>query len=154
VLQSSPTSNFGGDSALKVDSKSGNGNARALVRFALPQIPAGCRVTGATLRLYAASYKAGRTLQAFRLGATFLEGGVNWNSQPATTGTAATAPSASSAGYVQWSVTSHAQAMYTGTNTGFLIRDATENGPGMDQSFNSREKGADNPPQLVVTFGP
>ena len=38
VLQSSPTSNFGNDSVLKVDSKSG-GNARALVRFALPTIP-------------------------------------------------------------------------------------------------------------------
>jgi hypothetical protein len=152
VLQSSPTSNFGGDSALKVDSKSGD-NARALVRFALPQIPAGCQVTGATLRLYAASYKEGRTLQAFRLSNTFIEPGVNWSSQPTTTGTAATAPSRSSAGYVDWSVTSHVQAMYSGTNTGFLIRDATENGPGMDQSFNSREKGADNPPQLVINFG-
>jgi hypothetical protein len=150
VLQSSPTSNYGNDSALKVDSKSGNGNARALVRFALPTIPAGCQVTSATLRLYAASYKEERTLQAFRLGGTFIEGGVNWGSQPATAGAGASAPSRSSAGYVEWSVTSHVQAMYLGTNTGFQIRDASENGPGMDQSFNSREKGADNPPQLIV----
>ena len=55
---------------------------------------------------------------------------------------------------MDWGVTSHVQAMYSGTNTGFLIRDATENGPGADQAFNSREKGADNPPQLVITFGP
>jgi hypothetical protein len=45
------------------------------------------------------------------------------------------------------------QAMYTSGNHGFLIRDANENGPGMEQSFNSREKGADNPPQLVINFG-
>jgi hypothetical protein len=154
VLQSSPTSNFGGDSALKVDSKSGSDNARALVRFALPQIPAGCRVTGASLRLYAASYKSGRTLQAFRLSSTFTEMGVNWSSQPTTTGTAATAASPSTATYVNWNVASQVQAMYSGTNTGFLIRDSVENGPGMDQAFNSREKGADNPPQLVITFGP
>ena len=40
-----------------------------------------------------------------------------------------------------------------GANHG-LIRDATENGGGLDQSFNSREKGTDNPPRLVLTFGP
>jgi large repetitive protein len=151
VLQSASSSNFGNDSILKVDTKSG-GNARALVRFALPAIPAGCSVTGATLRLYSGSYKEGRTLQAFRLASTFTETTVNWGNQPGTTGTAATAPSRSSPGYVEWSVTSHVQGMYV-TNTGFLIRDAIENGGGLEQSFNSREKGADNPPQLVVTFG-
>jgi hypothetical protein len=34
----------------------------------------------------------------FRLGATFTEGLVTWSNQPATSGTAATAPSASSLG--------------------------------------------------------
>ena len=41
-----------------------------------------------------------------------------------------------------------------GANHGFLIRDAIENGSGLDQRFNSREKGSDNPPRLVLTFGP
>jgi hypothetical protein len=154
VLQSSAGSNFGTDSVLKVDSKSGNANARALVRFGLPQVPAGCRVTGSTLRLHSASYKEGRTLQALRLGGSWTESGVKWSSQPATTGSAATAPSRSgSAGYVEWNVLSHVPSMYSGSNNGFLIRDAAENGGGFDQAFNSREKGADNPPQLVVTFG-
>jgi hypothetical protein len=154
VLDGSPSSNYGTDSVLKVDSKSG-ANARALVGFALPQVPAGCQVTGATLRLYSASYKEGRTLQAFRLGGSWTEGGVRWSSQPATTGAAATAPSRSGsdgAGYVQWSVLSQVQAMYSGANNGFLIRDAAESGGGFDQGFNSREKGADNPPQLVISF--
>jgi hypothetical protein len=152
VLQSSASSNYGSDSVLKVDSKSG-GNARALVRFALPAIPAGCQIKGATLRLYSPSYKEGRTLQAFRLGAAFTENLVNWTNQPATTGTAATTTSASSPTYLEWSVLSQVQALYSGTNTGFLIRDASENGAGFDQSFNSREKGTDNPPQLVINFG-
>ena len=38
-------------------------------------------------------------------------------------------------------------------NHGFLVRDASENGSGFDQSFHSREKGTDNPPRLVITFG-
>jgi large repetitive protein len=150
VLQSDAAKNNGGDSALKVDSKSG-GNARALVRFDLPAIPAGCDVVTAKLRLYAASYKDGRTLQAIPLAAAWTETGVTWGNQPATTGTAAT--TTSGFGYRDWTVTSQVQAMYTpGTNHGFLIRDASENGGGLDQAFNSREKGTDNPPQLVISF--
>ncbi len=41
--------------------------------------------------------------------------------------------------------------MYS-NNKGFLIRDASENGGGMEQGFNSREK-SDNPPRLVIRFG-
>jgi hypothetical protein len=42
--------------------------------------------------------------------------------------------------------------MYSGANHGFLIRDSVENGNGTEQAFHSREKGTDNPPQLVITF--
>jgi hypothetical protein len=152
VLQSSATQNYGTDSGLKVDTKSG-ANSRALYRFNLPAIPAGCQVTSAKLRLYATSYKTGRTLQASRLASTWTETGVNWSNQPQTTGTAATV--ASGSGYREWTVTQHVQAMYApGANHGFLIRDATENGSGLDQVFHSREKGSDNPPRLVLTFAP
>jgi hypothetical protein len=150
VLQSDGAKNNGSDSVLKVDSKSG-GNARALVRFDLPSVPAGCDVVSAKLRLYAASYKDGRTLQAIPLGATWTESGVTWNNQPLASGTAAS--TTSGFGYREWTVTSQVQAMYApGSNHGFLIRDAAENGGGLDQAFNSREKGADNPPQLVISF--
>jgi hypothetical protein len=152
ILQSSPTQNYGTDSSLKVDTKAG-ANARAVFRFNLPAIPAGCQVTTAKLRLYAASYKDGRTLQALRLLTTWTESALTWNNQPQTTGTAATV--ASGSGYREWTVTSQVQAMYApGANHGFLIRDSAENGGGLDQSFNSREKGTDNPPRLVLTFGP
>jgi hypothetical protein len=43
------------------------------------------------------------------------------------------------------------QAMYSGQNHGFLIRDQSESGSGFEQSFHAREKG-ENPPQLVLRF--
>jgi hypothetical protein len=152
VLQSSSVNNYGNDSVVKVDTKAG-ANARALFRFRLPAIPAGCVVKDATLRLYASSYKQGRTLQAFRLTGSWMEWGVTWSNQPPTTGTAATTASPLSSSYVQWSVASQVQSMYSSGNDGFLIRDGVEGGSGLEQAFHSREKGTDNPPQLVITFG-
>jgi hypothetical protein len=110
-------------------------------------------VTDARLRLYASSYKAGRTLQALQLGGSWTEGGVTWANLPATTGAAATASSPSTSTYVQWSVAPQVESMYSGHNHGFLIRDSVDNGNGIEQAFHSREKGTDNPPQLVITFG-
>jgi hypothetical protein len=151
IEESSPTSNKGDDSILKVMSKSGNSNLRALVTFALPSQPAGCVVDTATLRLYAASSVGGRTIQALRVNGTWTESGVTWANQPQTTGTAATVTSAS--GYMQWNVATLVQAMYsTGSNNGFLIRDATE-GQDAEQQLHAREKG-ENMPQLVITFKP
>ena len=149
VLESSPSSNYRNDSALKVDSNASK-SARVLVRFALPPMPAGCQITGARLRLYAGSYKQQRTLAAFRLGAPWAEAGVTWANHPATAGPAATTPSGQ--GYREWQVAAHVQAMYTDGNHGFLIRDATETGNGVEQAFHSREK-RDSPPQLVISFG-
>lgn len=53
----------GSEATLKVDSRAG-ANARALVGFALPAIPAGCQLADVKLRLYAATFKSGRTLRA------------------------------------------------------------------------------------------
>jgi large repetitive protein len=151
INQSSASSNFGTDAIIKVRSQSGNNNNRSLVRFTLPAVPSGCTLTGATLRLYAASAATGRTLQALRINAAWTENAVTWTNQPATTGTAATTTSGT--GYRTWTVTTQVAAMYSGTNNGFLIRDATENGTGQEQQFHAREKAPDNPPQLVLTFG-
>jgi hypothetical protein len=144
----STSQNKGDDSILKVQAKSGNNN-RALLHFNLPTVPQGCTIQSATLRLYASSWKNGRTIQALRINGSWTENGVNWSNQPATTGTAATTSSGS--GYRQWNVLAHVQAMYGGTNNGFLIRDASEGGGGNEQQYNSREKGQ-NMPQLVIAF--
>ena len=126
VLQSSAGQNYGTDSVLKLETKSG-ADARAYVRFNLPAIPAGCRVTDAKLRLYASSYKTGRTLQAFRRRGALDRERLNWTNQPETTGTAAT--TASGAGYREWAVTQHVIDMYApNANHGFTIRDSAANG--------------------------
>ena len=149
--QGSAGSNFGTDPILRVRSQSGSRNNRLITRFTLPAVPANCSVTLATLRLFSSSSTAGRTLQALRVNAAWTETGVTWTNQPATTGTAVT--TTSGAGYREWTVTAQVALMYSGTNNGFLIRDATENGTGLEQLFHAREKAPDNPPQLVLTFG-
>jgi large repetitive protein len=151
INQGSASSNFGTDAIIKVKSQSGNNNNRSLIRFTLPAVPSGCTLTQAQLRLYASSATTGRTLQALRINAAWTENGVMWSNQPATTGAAATTTSGT--GYRTWTVTTQVAAMYSGTNNGFLIRDATENGTGQEQQFHAREKAPDNPPQLVLTFG-
>jgi hypothetical protein len=150
IDQGGPSSNKGTDSILKVMSKS-NSSMRALVLFNLPAAPQGCVIQSATLRLYAASYKSNRTLQALRVNANWTENGVTWSNQPVTIGAAATTNSGS--GWRQWNVAAMVQAIYnSGLNYGFLIRDANEN-QDAEQQFHSREKGQ-NIPQLVITFGP
>jgi hypothetical protein len=145
----SKSSNKGTDSILKVQAKTGS-NLRALVRFDLSSIPPGCTIESATLRLYAASWTNGRTLRALRITSNWTETGVTWSNQPSTT-TSSAATTSSGSGYREWNVTSQVQAMYTGSNNGFLIRDANEGGGGSEQQFHSREKGVDMP-QLVITF--
>jgi hypothetical protein len=151
ISESSPSSNYGTDSVVKVNSKSG-GDSRALFRFNLPTMPAGCEVVQARLRLWSGSYSAGRTLEAVRLAADWTESLVTWANQPAVTGAVATAPSGSVVGYLEWTVTAQVAAMYSSGNFGFLIRDAIENGGGAEQGFHSREKIPDHTPELVITF--
>ncbi len=141
-------SNFGTATTVRVRSES-LANQRTLVRFSLPAVPSYCTLTVAKLRLHASSATTGRTLQALRAAASWTETGVTWNNQPGTTGTAVTTSSAT--GWIEFDVKAHVDAMYVGTNNGFVVRDATEGAlVAQSQVFSSRE-GA-NPPQLVLTF--
>lgn len=151
VAEAAPTTNFGTSATYFGVRSYSSGDARSLVRFPLPSVPEFCSVTDATLRLYTSSGVTGRTLQAHQVSANWTEAGVTWNNQPGITGTAATAPSVAS-GWVSWSVTSMVQAMYSGANDGFRVRDAYENSStARDQSMHPREN--TNDPELVVTFG-
>jgi large repetitive protein len=123
VYQKTPVRNLGTDSVLRVNSSTGE-RTRSLVRFAIPTIPTGCQIPSAELRLYNASPKVGRTIQALQLAGNWTEAVVNRNNQPTTTGLAATASTPSSAGIMRWSLTAQLKGMYTGGNYGFLIRDA------------------------------
>lgn len=149
ITTSWSTTNFGGDAILKVRSKA-NADARTLVHFALPTLPAGCKVTSAKLRMHVSSAVGSRTLRAVRLASAWTETGVTWRNQPATTGNAATVPAVK--GWVEWTVTEQAAALYTAGNHGLLIRDATEGAAGYEQRLHSREN--TNKPTLIITFGP
>jgi uncharacterized repeat protein (TIGR01451 family) len=151
IGQGSSSTNHGTETALKVRSKA-NDNARSLVHFTLPAIPTGCKLTSATLRLYASSGIPGRTLQAMALAGPWTETTVTWRNQPTTTGAAATAPSNS--GWVDWTVTAQVSGMYSGANNGFLVRDANEGANGIVQNYASRETASDTRPGLIVNFRP
>jgi len=151
VDENSPTTNNGTASTFRVTSRNAARNTRALVQYALPTVPSGCNLTDAKLRLNNRTPASGRTLEVLRNSASWTETGVNWNNQPATTGTAATATTPSSPSFMEWDVTSQVQSMYAGTNDGFLVRDQTENGANLAQVFDSREASS-NRPELVLTL--
>jgi hypothetical protein len=165
VNQASPSANLGGDSVLKVTSKSGNSNTRALIQFTLPTAPSGFTRKHSAMYLRDSSSASGRTIQAFRAGpcaagsvppcqSPWSEGGVTWANQPPTAGTAATAVTVNADGYLGWEVTSLVDAMYTGSNFGFILRDEIDDNPGgPEQQFTSEEGSADQIPRLDVTFG-
>jgi large repetitive protein len=150
IDQASPGNNFGNDQILKLKRETGSKANRALVRFNLPAVPSGCTVTGAALRLFAASASTGRTMQALQIAASWTEGNVKWTGQPGTTGAAATTSSVS--GWNQWTVTPQVQAMYSGSNHGFMVKFDVETNPVAEMQFHARNKGSQHP-ELRVTFG-
>ncbi|WP_196279142.1 CBM96 family carbohydrate-binding protein [Catellatospora vulcania] len=149
ITTSWSTTNFGKDAILKVRSKA-QADARTLVHFALPSLPAGCKVTSAKLRLYLSSVVGTRTLRAVRLAGPWTETGVTWRNQPASTGDPATAPAVK--GWAEWTVTPQVAGLYSAGNHGLLIRDAAEGAVGYEQRLHSREN--TNKPTLTVSFGP
>jgi hypothetical protein len=155
VDQGSPTSVGGGTDSYVVVTPQVGSVRRVYVRFdPLPTVPSGCTVTTATLRLFAESQVAGRTLGAYRADpsvAAWTEAALNWNSKPAALGTAATAVMPNSDQYVSWTVTSQVKDLYTLGNNGFVVRDQDETGGGAWQQFNSRSV-ATNKPQLYVAW--
>src|SRR5918999_287163 len=106
----------GSDAVLDVSA-----DARALVRFQLPgEVPAGCVVESARLRLYADSGTEGSRVEAVPIATGWSEMTVNWENQPATDGAAVAAWSID--GYMTWNVAAHVREMIGGVNNGWLIR--------------------------------
>jgi hypothetical protein len=150
VASTSTGSNYGGMSFFEVGNDSGN-VTRALINFTLPTIPAGCTMSAATLKLtvYLAG-TAGRTYQVYRSAAAWVAGTVTYTNQPATTGTAVTATSVAS-GTISWNVLTPVQALYSGANNGFVIKDANE-ATSAPSIYTSSEGTAADQPQLTVTY--
>jgi hypothetical protein len=149
VNEQSSKTNYSTSASLTVQARNSQ-NARTLLHFTLPTTPAGCTLTSATLRLNNTSAATGRTVQVFRAGAAWTDSAVTWATMPAPAGTAVDA--AAAVGWMQWTVTAHVQAMYTGSNNGFIVRDSSETGNTIfTQSFDSMD--GTNKPQLVLQWG-
>lgn len=80
VSEALPDTNFGTATDLLVEANVLDlilvtGDKRTLVKFDLPAIPSHCDLTAATLKLYATGVTTGRTIDAYRAGASWTEGG-------------------------------------------------------------------------------
>ena len=146
VDQSSPSHSYGSSPNLFVASRDKERNRRGLVRFALPSIPAGCSLRGATLTL-TAKEATGRRLVVARASRAWHEGRVTWATAPGTTGTAVGATV--SGPRVQWVVTDLVRA---GAANGFVLRDAAENGSRETVQANFSSRDGRNPPTLTLRW--
>jgi len=175
VRQASATSNYGTDTALDVASANG-ANRRLYLKFDLtacsPTIPTTATVRLATLRLYASTLPGNcRTLDIFRVTASWTEAGITWNNEPfgATINNPAQASRTDSfdvgtpgscenrvVGYVSGAlVTSDVAAFVSGAaNHGWMIRDDSEgSNQARTSTFSAKELGTlAQAPQLLVTY--
>ncbi len=176
VKQASATSNFGAATTNSVSSGA-SANQRIYVRFDLaacsPAIPSTATVRLATLRLYMTAVPAAcRTLDLFRVTATWTESAITWNTQPF--GTTINNPASGSrsdsltvgtpagcvnlvAGYVVGAdVTTDVAAFVAGSasNFGWMIRDDTEGSATVrTATFSAKELASIGQlPELVVTY--
>jgi hypothetical protein len=170
VRQATPTGNFGTATTVDVASAA-SANRRTYLKFDLsgctPAIPSSATVRVATLRIYASALPTTvcRTLDIFRVTATWAEATITWNVQPTSNatrtdsfdiGTAAGCQNIA-AGYVTGAdVTADVSAYVAGTatNYGWMIRDDTESSTTTrTATFSAKNLGTlAQEPQLVVTY--
>jgi len=177
VRQGSATSNFGTSTTNDVASGSA-ANRRLYVRFDLtqcsPAIPSSAVVRLATLRMYATVLPAVcRTVDIFRVTATWTEAGITWNNQPFGTtinnpasgsasdsygaGSAAGCQNPSINAYITGAVVTPDVAAFvagTATNFGWMLRDDVEGSATLrTQTYAAKNLGtASQAPQLVITY--
>lgn len=177
VNQGSPSNNTGTNSAMQVQSRTGQ-NRRAYLRFDLalcsPAIPATAVVVDAQLDLFIIQLAAVcREIDVFLVSTTWAEGTITWNNQPV--GTTPNDPPqsqrsafasigaspctyATTNSYAAWALTTDVQSWVDGsvTNHGWILRDDTENG---GTTFLTRFSASDadnaaRAPRLVITYRP
>ncbi len=177
VRQGSATSNFGTVTTSTVSSGSGV-NQRIYVKFdpttCSPAIPATAIVRLATLRLYVTAVPAVcRTIDLFKVAASWTEIGITWNNQPfgatinnpasgsrsgsLTVGTPAGCQNQATGVYLTGAtLTTDVASFVAGgsTNFGWMLRDDVEgSSPTRTVTFSARELGTvAQDPQLVVSY--
>lgn len=126
---------------------------RTLVRFPSITAPTGCVIDTATLSLFQETTVGARTITAERITATWAEGTVTWNNQPATsTANAATSVTSGTNNVRQeWDVTQLVVDMLVNGEHGFMLKDL---GSGdARQIYRSKEHStAADRPHLILTF--
>lgn len=129
-------------------------NARTLIRFNLPSLPAYADIDEAKLRLYAYSwYNSNRIdTQIYRISGSWSESSYpTWNTQPSIDWNTiwSTAWVEKTEDYKYWTITGLVEAWYGGTtNNGLMLRANPENSNSV--VFYSKE--GTYPPLLIVTF--
>jgi hypothetical protein len=149
ILQASPSTHNNGTLDFMEVNPAIGAAMRAVIKFNLPNLGAGCTVTVATLQLKIQE-GSGPSIDVFLADRFWTEGGVSWSN----VGTLLATPvnSASVGGLQTWAVGTLVQAQYTGTNNGFVVRDHLESG-GSGPKYYAHEKGASFAPTLIVTLG-
>jgi hypothetical protein len=177
VRQASATSNFGTSTTNNVATAS-SANRRLYLWFDLtqcsPTIAASATVRLATLRIYATGVATVcRTVDLFRVTASWTEAGITWNNQPFgtainnpasgsasdsfTIGTPAGCQNQSASAYIANAIiTSDVAAFVTGsaTNNGWMLRDDVEgSATSYTETFSAKDLGTvSQAPQLVITY--
>lgn len=148
VVESSPTANHEGTAPLMVRARNGDVR-RMFVRPVLPSIPSGCTITKAEITFEVAAFTP-RTYQVSRVATSWAVGSINWNNQPAPTGTPAVATTTD--GTFTVTITDQLIGLYQFGNNGLTMRDQTENtGTTFTNSYNSINNGG--APVLKITYG-
>jgi len=131
---------------------------RSLVKFDTSAIPVGTSISSAALRVYmVASYdypSTPRTITPYRVGSSWTESGVIWNSQPSIAEAYGSASITSEAfGWYSFDVTNLVRGWVNGTlpNYGIMLRGPEVSGADSSwRSFSTRE--GTFPPQLVISY--
>ncbi|MDH4052022.1 MAG: DNRLRE domain-containing protein, partial [Rubrivivax sp.] len=175
TVNSGSTSNHGTTGTLVVDRSGGNlGNGRVLLQFDLSTIPAGSKVTGATLLLQATANATPFMIDVYQLNEAWAEGsggasaanwidrlpGTPWTDFDGASGSSvgvtpaatwATLPPAG-AGQHSWNLSALVQAWHAGTTPNFgILLGSTATGT-TTVTYDSRE--GTTPPRLVVSYAP
>lgn len=151
--EAAPSVNHQSNLELRVRSLSA-GNRHIWTGFALPPVPAHCELTQAQLNYYNKTPTSGRNIDVYRGAALWTADAILWSNEPGYLGPAVVnAATPSVPGWQEWVVTDHVRAHYAGGNTGFLLRDRTENsGTSREQVYYDRQNSTYRP-NLVLTWG-
>ncbi len=152
----SPSTNFGSDTDLLVDSCFW-WTDRTFVKFDLSSIPSGSYVLNGTLQLYVYDTRAtNRNYGAHRVTASWTESSITWDTQPSFSITATDVVSVSS-GWLSWNVTTDvADIVSGGANYGWCIKDENENTIALRYSYMYSSEYSDSTywPRLIVKYSP